>query len=100
MSKTHYTCAELAALKLPGYPGTERAWRNLVVREAWTFREVKPKAGRWAVRREFQPSATVASLIASPMRFMGASDDVTLTLTVSFQQAQKILQMLKRVRRG
>ncbi|MDP2786645.1 MAG: DDE-type integrase/transposase/recombinase [Pseudomonadota bacterium] len=62
--KTHYTCAELAALKLPGYPGTERAWRDLVERETWEYSEVKARGGRGGVRREYLPPERLLKQIA------------------------------------
>lgn len=61
--KTHYSCAELAALKLPGYPGSERGFRDLVEREGWAFREASTKGGKNGMRREYQPSAAVMKLI-------------------------------------
>lgn len=48
--KQHYSCAELAAFALPGFPGTERAWRDLVEREAWPFTEEKSR-GRGGIKR-------------------------------------------------
>ncbi|MDP2805357.1 MAG: DDE-type integrase/transposase/recombinase, partial [Gallionellaceae bacterium] len=62
--KTHYSCAELAALKLPGMPTTERCWRDLVARENWEFTEIK-SAGRSGMRREYLPPAKIARLIES-----------------------------------
>lgn len=61
-TKTHYSCAELAALKLPNYPATERAWRDLVDRQAWSFNEIKSR-GRRGIRREYQPPDKMASEI-------------------------------------
>lgn len=62
--KTSYTCSELAALKLPQYPTSERRWRDLVEREAWEFTEQKSR-GRGGIRRAYAPSTKVARLIAS-----------------------------------
>lgn len=61
--KTHYSCAELAALKLPKYPTTERRWRDLVEREGWEFNEHKSR-GRGGLRREYLHSKAVAEQIA------------------------------------
>lgn len=61
-SKTHYSCAELAAMKLPGMPTTERRMRDLVERESWEFTEIK-SAGRSGMRREYLPPAKIARLI-------------------------------------
>jgi len=35
--KTHYSCAELAAMKLPGYPTTKKGWYALVERESFLY---------------------------------------------------------------
>lgn len=60
--KTHYSCAELAALKIPGQPSTERAWRDLVDRESWQFQEEKSR-GRGGVKRLYAPPASVLKAI-------------------------------------
>jgi len=60
--KTHYSCAELAALKLPGFPTTERRWRDLVEREGWEYNEHKSR-GRGGIRREYLPPIKIARLI-------------------------------------
>ncbi len=71
--KTHYTCAELAAMKLPGMPGTERAWRDLVSRDAWPSVEHKSR-GRGGLRREYAPPAAVAKLIDRAEGIIAAGD--------------------------
>lgn len=58
--KTHYSAPELAALKLPGLPGTERNMRSVSERENWKYREVAAR-GRTGKRKEFE----VASLPAA-----------------------------------
>lgn len=62
--KTHYSCAELAALKLPGYPTTPEGWAKVVEREGWEFNEHKSR-GRGGIRREYLPPAKIARLIES-----------------------------------
>lgn len=62
--KAHYSCAELAAMKLPGMPTTERRMRDLVDREKWEFTELKSR-GRGGVKREYTPPAKVTKLIAA-----------------------------------
>lgn len=71
--KTHYTCAELAAMKLPGMPGTERAWRDLVTRDAWSCTEHKSR-GRGGLRREYAPPPTIAKLIDRAEGIIAAGD--------------------------
>ncbi len=61
--KSHYSCAELAAMQLSGYPATERGWRNIVERENWKLIEVSGKGGRGGIRREYQPSGPASEII-------------------------------------
>lgn len=63
--RTHYACAELAAMKLPGYPTTKKGWYALVQRDAWEFHDVPGKGGKDGIRREYLPPAKIARLIAS-----------------------------------
>lgn len=57
--KTNYSCAELAALKLPGYPTSKVGWIDLVKREGW---EGQARAGRGG-GFEYLPSIKVSKLI-------------------------------------
>lgn len=57
--KTHYSCAELASFKLPGYPGSAEGWSKLVTREAW---EGQPRTGRGG-GMEYRPSKPVQAQI-------------------------------------
>lgn len=57
MSKTHFSAAELAAMKLPGLPTTERGVRDMAAREGWSFRESKGRGGKRGTRREFAITA-------------------------------------------
>lgn len=61
--KTHYSCAELAALKLAGYPTTRQGWEKIVERESWGCIEHKSR-GRGGIRREYLPSKPVQAAIA------------------------------------
>lgn len=58
--KTHYSASELAAMKLPGLPGTVANIILLTTRQAWLFVEVTGKGG---IRREYTPPAEVMALI-------------------------------------
>ncbi len=62
--KTHYSCAEMAALRLPDFPTTERGWRKAVDRDAYPFIEQK-SGGRNGVTRLYAPPERIAKLIAS-----------------------------------
>ena len=52
MSRTHFSAAELAAMKLPGLPASEQNMRTRAEREGWSFIE-KPARGKNGTRREF-----------------------------------------------
>ena len=72
--KTHYSCAELAAMKLPGMPGTERGWRKVVDRDSYAHIEVAAKGGKGGLRREYAPPAAVAKLIDRAEGIIAAGD--------------------------
>jgi putative transposase len=60
--KSHYSCAELADMRLPGYPATRQGWEKTIERAGWAFNEIKSR-GRGGIRREYQPSAAVIAQI-------------------------------------
>lgn len=57
--KTHYSCAELAAMKLPGLPETKKGWIDLVAREDWIKQKRTGRGGGY----EYQPPAPIMALI-------------------------------------
>lgn len=57
--KTHYSCAELAALQLEGLPTTKKGLIDLVNREGWPSRKRAGRGGGF----EYQPPATIMALI-------------------------------------
>ncbi len=64
--KTHYSCAELASMKLPNLPWSERGFRKLVSREGWNFIESTGAGkGRGSVVIEYAPPAKILKLIES-----------------------------------
>ena len=63
-TKSHYACAELAALRLPNYPTTRQGFEDIVKREKWPFIETRSR-GRGGIRREYQPPAALAREIAN-----------------------------------
>ncbi|ENO91983.1 hypothetical protein ACFQ4M_15765 [Thauera mechernichensis] len=100
MRKTHYTCRELAELKLPDCPTTDEGWRLTVSREGWPCIESKGR-GRGGVRREYAPPPRIAALIAGePAACIGVTKrkhretEVTLTLTLPASKAAALLQWL------
>lgn len=66
-SEMFYSVRELAALRIPRFPDTERGWLRLVTRDNWLFREVKSK-GRGGIRREYTPPPEVKALIDARQR--------------------------------
>jgi putative transposase len=63
--KTHFSCAELAAMKLPGLPASERNMRIRVQSEGWASRQVPGKGGKGGMRTEYQPPKALLSSIIS-----------------------------------
>lgn len=59
--KTHYACAELASLKLPGYPTTSRAWLDIAKNEAWEGQKRSGRGGGFEYALPFK----IAKLIES-----------------------------------
>lgn len=57
--KTHYSCAELAAMQLPGMPATERNMRQKAAREGWVGRKREGRGGG----HEYQPPASIMTQI-------------------------------------
>lgn len=72
--ETHYSCAELAALKIPSFPTTERVWRNLVAREKWGFREEKSR-GTNGTKRLYAPPPAVLKAIRKQERAIAAVEN-------------------------
>lgn len=60
-TKSHYSAAELAALQLPGLPGTERGLVHRATVSGWDFREVPARGGRNGTRREYAVTALPAA---------------------------------------
>lgn len=104
--KTHYSCAELAALKLPGLPGTERRLRDFVDRESWLYIEQKSR-GRTGVTKLYAPPERIAKLIASRQagytsQPCGPEWTITLSVTLPLTDAAALTAWLdkRRASRG
>lgn len=67
-SELYASCAELAKLKIPGYPASERGWLDVVKRDSYPFREVRAQGGKRGVKREYLPPPEVQALIAAVRR--------------------------------
>lgn len=61
--KSYYSCAELAEMKLPGLPSSERGMRHRIKKENWESRQVKGKGGKDGIRTEYHPPAKIRGLI-------------------------------------
>lgn len=58
--KSHYSAAELAGLRLPGLPGTERGVVHRATVSRWVFKEVPARGGRNGTRREYAATSLPA----------------------------------------
>lgn len=57
--KTHYSCAELAEMRIPGLPCSERNMREKAIRENWIGQKRPGRGGGF----EYQPPAQIMTLI-------------------------------------
>ncbi len=104
--KTHFSAAELAAMALPGYPGTKRGMLSLVVRENWPGRKRIGRGGGM----EYQPPKHVRILMreqtvaareqAAVRRPRAAAKRITLIVRVDVATANQILCLVRRSGRG
>ncbi len=78
--KTRYFCAELAAMKLPGFSATRQGWEDRVKQENWPHFDLKGR-GRGGVKREYQLPQTLLSII-------GERAVQTLLKTATVEQAE------------
>lgn len=61
--KTHYSCAELAAMKLPGLPTTERAIQITAARESWPKIKRSGRGGGWEYPATCLPNSARNALL-------------------------------------
>src|SRR5690242_18996854 len=61
--KQWYSAAELAALRLPNHPSSERFMRERVKKEGWKARQVEGKGGRNGLRTEYKLPQTLLSIV-------------------------------------
>ena len=66
-----YSAAELAALKLPGFPTTDRAARTRAEAEGWPFVVVKSRGAKGETKK-FRPPVEIQELIARAVQGTGA----------------------------
>jgi len=62
-----YSARDMAEMRLPGYPDTERAWLDRVKNGKWSFIEIKGK-GRGGIKRLYSPPPDVLALIEARTR--------------------------------
>ncbi|OTG68280.1 transposase [Acinetobacter sp. ANC 4470] len=60
--KTHYSIADLLALKLDNFPTTRRGWEYLVKTNNWKYREV-PSRGKGGIRKEYEVNSEIQSFL-------------------------------------
>ena len=58
----HFSCKELAEMKLPGKPGTRQGWDVIVNAEKWPYIEVASR-GRKGKTKKYHPPAALMQLI-------------------------------------
>jgi putative transposase len=92
MVKTHYSCAELADLKLPGYPISKKGWYAVVDREGWELIEVAGSGGRGGIRREYAVPHKIARLIESRSKISadGTEARELIALRAKFRAEAKV----------
>lgn len=64
MNSHWYTAAQLAAMKLPGLPGSEPGMRDRMKVQGWASRQVPCKGGKGGMRTEYQPPKAVLMAIS------------------------------------
>jgi len=95
--KDLFSCAELAKFKLAGMPGTERAWRDLVVREKYSYIE-KRSRGSKGVTKLYAPPPRILKEIREQERRAGNPNIVGLRLNLTAEEAQQVLALLAEMR--
>ncbi|MBL8499584.1 MAG: transposase [Nitrosomonas sp.] len=76
--KTHYSCAELAAMKLPGFPATERNMREVANREGWIGQKRTGRGGGF----EYLPPAKIQKLIAEHTQIQSQGTEAKALLEI------------------
>lgn len=66
MKREGFSTRQLAAMKLPGAPGSHQGWEKHAVTHGWEIRE-HPGRGRGGIVREFMPPPAMAALIAKQL---------------------------------
>jgi transposase InsO family protein len=85
--KTHYSCAELAEMRLPGFPTTERRIRDKVAREKWEF-TVEKSAGKVGQTRLYSPPPKIQRLIYSHTKVQ--ADGIAARTLLSLRNEMRI----------
>ncbi len=87
-AKTSYSCAELAALKLPGFPSTKKGWIDFVSRQKWQKQERVGRGGGFKYQLPSRVLATIkehavqALVKAAPIEQLQADTDITVSTSV------------------
>lgn len=62
LGRVAFSAEEFASFRLPGLPGTSRAWRDLLKAVEWPSRSVRSR-GRGGLKHEYEPPAELLNLI-------------------------------------
>ncbi|WP_153159636.1 hypothetical protein [Zoogloea sp. 1C4] len=62
LGRSAFSAEEFASFRLPGLPGTSRAWRDLLKAVEWPSRAVRSR-GRGGLKHEYEPPAELLELI-------------------------------------
>lgn len=91
--KTHYSCTELAALRIPDFPTTKKGWYSLVDRAEWEFKDTPGKGGRGGIKRLYAPPLAVIKLIRKQEAAIEAVINPPLHQKVMLHAVQTINQL-------
>lgn len=111
MKTNWYSAGQLAAIKLPGLPTSERRMGDRAKSENWPSRQVPCKGGKHGIKTEYLPPVAIRKLMDALPRpgvtglaeveiaVVGTETTVTMTLAVSLEEATYISRWLaKRAR--
>ncbi|MBN8462652.1 MAG: DDE-type integrase/transposase/recombinase [Dechloromonas sp.] len=90
--KTHYSCADLAALRLPDFPTTRQGFELVVARETWSFVEEKSR-GRGGIKRLYAPPPAVLKKIRAQEALFDRVDNprgMTLVMNLATEALRRL----------
>lgn len=94
-AKTHYSAAEIAALRLPGLPSSIRGIEKAAARGEWPYREAPARGGRTGTRREY----AVASLPVAVRQALAAHSVSAAPVAGRMRQTMNALVAIEAIAR-